>query len=51
MNYWTNNVSTLYHADAREIPLPDASVHCVVTSPAVLGAAGLWPGTVGRRGC
>ena len=31
--YWTNGIATLYHADAREIPLPDKSVHCVVTSP------------------
>ena len=48
MNYWTNNVSTLYHADAREIPLPDASVHCVVTSPPYWGlrdyGLGEWEG-------
>ena len=31
--YWSNGVATLYQADAREIPLPDGSVHCVVTSP------------------
>ena len=31
--YWTNGIATLYHADAREIPLPDKSVHCCVTSP------------------
>ena len=31
--YWTNGIATLYHADAREIPLPDQSVHCCVTSP------------------
>ena len=31
--YWTNGLTTLYRADARAIPLPDASVHCVVTSP------------------
>ena len=30
---WDNGVVRLYHADARRIPLPDASVHCVVTSP------------------
>ena len=30
---WTNGIATLYHADAREIPLPDKSVHCCVTSP------------------
>jgi len=33
LEYWTNDFATLYHADAREIPLPDRSVHCVVTSP------------------
>ena len=32
-SYWTNGIATLYHADAREIPLPDKSVHCCVTSP------------------
>ena len=37
MNDWTNGVSTLYQADAREIPLPDASVHCAVTSPPYWG--------------
>ena len=30
---WDNGVTRLYHADARCIPLPDESVHCVVTSP------------------
>ena len=30
---WDNGVVRLYHADARCIPLPDESVHCVVTSP------------------
>ena len=35
--YWSNGVSTLYHADARALPLPDASVHCVVTSPPYWG--------------
>ena len=30
---WDNGVTRLYHADARRIPLPDESVHCVVTSP------------------
>ena len=30
---WDNGVVRLYHADARRIPLPDESVHCVVTSP------------------
>jgi site-specific DNA-methyltransferase (adenine-specific) len=32
-HFWTNNISTLYQADARHLPLADASVHCVVTSP------------------
>ena len=31
--YYDNGVVQLYQADAREIPLPDRSVHCVVTSP------------------
>ena len=31
--YWSNGIATLYHADARGIPLPDKSVHCCVTSP------------------
>ena len=48
MNDWTNGVSTLYQADAREIPLPDASVHCVVTSPPYWGlrdyGLGEWEG-------
>ena len=35
--YWTNGPSTLYRADARAIPLPDESVHCVVTSPPYFG--------------
>ena len=30
---WDNGVTRLYHTDARSIPLPDESVHCVVTSP------------------
>ena len=30
---WDNGVTRLYYADARSIPLPDESVHCVVTSP------------------
>ena len=45
---WTNGVSALYEADAREIPLPDASVHCVVTSPPYWGlrdyGLGQWEG-------
>ena len=31
--YWSNGVATLYHADARDIPLPDASVHTCICSP------------------
>ena len=34
---WTNGLAALYQADAREIPLPDESVHCVVTSPPYWG--------------
>jgi len=30
---WTNGWATLYQAAAQEIPLPDQSVHMVVTSP------------------
>ena len=45
---WTNGVSTLYRADAREIPLPDASVHMCVTSPPYWGlrdyGLGQWEG-------
>ena len=48
MSYWGNGVSTLYHADAREIPLPDGSVHCAVTSPPYFGlrdyGLGEWQG-------
>ena len=48
MNDWTNGISTLYRADAREIPLPDASVHMVVTSPPYWGlrdyGLGQWVG-------
>jgi len=35
--YFDNGVVQLYQADAREIPLPDQSVHCVVTSPPYFG--------------
>lgn len=35
--YFDNNVVQLYQADAREIPLPDQSVHCVVTSRPYFG--------------
>ena len=46
--FWSNGIATLYQADAREIPLPDASVHCVVTSPPYWGlrdyGLGEWEG-------
>jgi len=35
--YWDNGPVQLYQADARNIPLPDQSVHCVVTSPPYFG--------------
>ena len=35
--YFDNGIVQLYQADAREIPLPDQSVHCVVTSPPYYG--------------
>lgn len=35
--YYDNGVVQLYQADAREIPLPNQSVHCVVTSPPYFG--------------
>ena len=35
--YYDNGVCRLYHGDARSIPLPDLSVHCVVTSPPYYG--------------
>ena len=34
---WANGLTALYHADAREIPLADQSVHTVITSPPYLG--------------
>ena len=36
-SYWSNGVSTLHLADARAMPLPDASVHMCVTSPPYWG--------------
>ena len=45
---WTNGLTALYQADARAIPLPDQSVHCVVTSPPYWGlrdyGLGNWQG-------
>ena len=35
--YFDNGIVQLYQADAREIPLADQSVHCVVTSPPYFG--------------
>ena len=35
--FWSNGISTLVHADARDLPLPGGSVHCVVTSPPYFG--------------
>ena len=46
--HWTNGHSELHLADARSIPLPDGSVHCVVTSPPYWGlrdyGLGKWEG-------
>ena len=48
MEYWSNGVATLHQADARAIPLPDASVHMCVTSPPYWGlrdyGLGQWQG-------
>ena len=49
-SYWSNGVSTLHLADARAMPLPDASVHMCVTSPPYWGLRdyGLqWGGGIG----
>ena len=35
--FWSNGQSTIHLADARDIPLPDQSVHVVVTSPPYWG--------------
>ena len=47
--YFDNGVVQLYQADTVEIPLPDQSVHCVVTSPPYWGLRdyGLGPGALG----
>lgn len=34
---WSNGLCDLHQCDARNIPLPDKSVHCVVTSPPYYG--------------
>ncbi len=36
-SYWSNGLATLHQADARQLPMPDQSVHCVVTSPPYFG--------------
>ena len=35
--FWQNGIAQLHHADARDIPIEDQSVHCVVTSPPYWG--------------
>ena len=35
--YFDNGIVQLYQADARDLPLEDASVHCAVTSPPYWG--------------
>src|SRR3989344_1729485 len=35
--YWSNQYSTLYLSDSRNIPIPDNSIHCAVTSPPYYG--------------
>ena len=35
--YYETPVTRLYQGDARDLPLPDESVHCVVTSPPYWG--------------
>ena len=46
--YWTGERAALYKADAQKIPLPDKSVHCVMTSPPYWGlrdyGLGRWEG-------
>ena len=37
MLFWQDNLRTLYNGDAREIPLEDETVQCVVTSPPYWG--------------
>ena len=45
--YWTNGIASCGR-HARELPLPDDSVHCVVTSPPYWGlrdyGLGQWQG-------
>ena len=35
--FWDNGITRFYQGDARSVPLPDQSVHCVVTSPPYWG--------------
>ena len=35
--FWDNGITRFHQGDARSIPLPDQSVHCVVTSPPYFG--------------
>jgi DNA modification methylase len=35
--YWSNATTTLWHANALDLPLPDASVDLIVTSPPYFG--------------
>ena len=34
---WDNGIVQLHQADARELPIPDNSIDCVVTSPPYWG--------------
>ena len=47
--HWTNGIATLHHADARDIPLADQSVHCAVTSPPYWGLRSYGFGDWDRR--
>ena len=48
--YFDNGFTRLYRSDAREIPLADRSVHCVVTSPPYYGLRVYEGATVGVLG-
>ncbi len=37
MEIFNNEFVTLYNCDSRQIPIPDGSVDCVVTSPLTMG--------------
>ena len=55
MQVFNNTYITLHHADARQLPIPDESIDCVVTSPPYFGLRdyqideGVWLG--GVEGC